>query len=321
MKPIIIQSFLLIALIAHPAQAKQDVNERITTDAQPVVKIEHQKGDVSIKGWAQDAVEITGTLYDDDAELVVKQNGRVVSIELRNSHKKDGYFWNKGQNYSRSDLTVMVPVGADVDFTSLNGDVNIAQVNGEIDVELVNGEIIVNEAKGDLALVTVNGAIEAKRVSGRLNLETVNGGMEIEHSSQENVKLGSVNGDIVLTTVSPDVTISAVNADMDLQLSNIDDLSVDMVNGTVEAVLALLPGGKIDASSVDGRMTFRFTEEVSARINVDAHAGGRINNELSADKVEKQKYGPASSLNFTAGDGDGRINIDTVSGRITLKRD
>lgn len=43
--------------------------------------------------------------------------------------------------------------------------------------------------------------------------------------------------------------------------------------------------------------------------------------ELSTDKVEKQKYGPASSLNFTAGEGDGRINIDTVSGRITLKHD
>jgi DUF4097 and DUF4098 domain-containing protein YvlB len=60
---------------------------------------------------------------------------------------------------------------------------------------------------------------------------------------------------------------------------------------------------------------------LSVRINVDAHAGGRINNELSTDKVEKQKYGPASSLNFTAGEGDGRINIDTVSGRITLKHD
>ncbi len=321
MKPIIVQSLLLIALIALPAQAKKDVTERIATDAKPVVKIEHQKGDVSIKGWTQNTVEITGTLYDDDAELVVKQSGRVVSIELRNSHKKEGYFWNKGQNYSRSDLTVMVPVGADVDFTSLNGDVNIAQVNGEVDVELVNGEIIVSDAIGDLALVTVNGAIEAKRVSGRLNLETVNGGMVIEHTSQEDIKLGSVNGDIVLTTVSPDVTISAVNADMDLQLSQIDDLSIDMVNGSVEAVLALLPGGKIDASSVDGRMTFLFTEAVSARINVDAHAGGRINNELSTDKVEKQKYGPASSLNFTAGEGDGRINIDTVSGRITLKHD
>ena len=41
---------------------------------------------------------------------------------------------------------------------------------------------------------------------------------------------------------------------------------------------------------------------------------------MSSDQVQKEKYGPARSLEFVLGDGDADVEIDTVSGNVELKR-
>lgn len=301
--------------------ADTKIAERIEDVNEPIIKIEHKKGDVMIESWSENSVEITGTIYDDFAELKVKRNGRVISVEIVNTNSKRGTVWHSGSNIPEADLKIKMPALSDIDFTSINGDISVDGVNGEIDIELINGETTVTNASGELDVVSVNGDVYAKNVSGRLNLETVNGSIEVTHAGNKDVKLGSVNGDIELISNSPDIVIASVNADMDLKLGDVDDLSIDMVNGAVDAKLALLPGGKLEASSVGGSLSFIFTKEVSSRVDVYAHAGGNIKNKLSDDKVEKQKYGPGRSLNFTTGEGDGRININTVSGRITLTKE
>ncbi|QDE32294.1 hypothetical protein FH971_15785 [Shewanella polaris] len=48
--------------------------------------------------------------------------------------------------------------------------------------------------------------------------------------------------------------------------------------------------------------------------------GKKIDNQLSDDKPLKQKYSPAKTLQFKTQAGTGQVNINTISGRITLKK-
>ena len=310
---------ILLLLATMPALAKQQIEQRIEVEAPPLVKIEHQKGAVTIIAWSQDAVEVTGVIHSDEAELVVERRGRVISIEIE--HKAGSGSWFSGHNNMvDADLVIRIPEQGSVDFESLNGKLAVDGLAGGVDAELVNGSIEAQNTAGDLHLVTVNGSIKARDVTGRMNLETVNGDIMLTHSGTDKVKLGTVNGDIDVRSDTTDLVISAVNASMDLALQTVQDLALDMVNGRVDAQLTLAEKGSVEASSVGGRMTFAFANDVAARFRIDAHAGGRIDNNLTSDEVVKQKYGPSRSLNFTTGDGSGRVDIDTVSGRVILTK-
>jgi DUF4097 and DUF4098 domain-containing protein YvlB len=311
-------SLMLIGVMPLSVLAKQNIEQLIEAEQNALVKIEHQKGAVQIIAWAQNAVEVTGVLHSDEAELMVERRGRVISIEVE--HKSGSGTWFSGDSMMEADLVVRIPAQGSVDFESLNGKLSVEGIQGGVDAELVNGSIDVSNTAGDLHLITVNGSINARDVSGRMNLETVNGDIELTHSGKDKVKLGTVNGEIEVKSDTTDLVISAVNASMDLALQTVQDLSLDMVNGRVDAQLSLADKGSIEASSVGGRMTFAFANDVAARFRIDAHAGGRIDNNLTNDEVVKQKYGPSRSLNFTTGDGSGRVDIDTVSGRVVLTK-
>jgi hypothetical protein len=58
--------------------------------------------------------------------------------------------------------------------------------------------------------------------------------------------------------------------------------------------------------------------EVSARFDIEGHAGGGISNDLSADKMQKAKYGPNRWLKFSLNGGSAKVNVSTVSGRVGL---
>ena len=50
------------------------------------------------------------------------------------------------------------------------------------------------------------------------------------------------------------------------------------------------------------------------------HAGGKITNNLSDDKMQKAKYGPSRWLKFSLHGGSAKVDVSTVSGRIKLDK-
>jgi len=57
---------------------------------------------------------------------------------------------------------------------------------------------------------------------------------------------------------------------------------------------------------------------VSARFDLQGHAGGRIVNKISDAKEQRAKYGPRRWLEFSHNGGNGRVDVSTVSGRIKV---
>lgn len=320
MKSVSVQCQLLLGLglvaFSQASIAREQVDQRITTSDSPFVEIEHMNGRAEIIGWDKEEVQVTGELGDNTEEFIFEKDGNDIVIKVEMA--RDPGHWRNWKKSDGDDLTIYVPRASFVEYTSINANVKIGELQQSVNVEVVNGDVDVNKVTGRISLESVNGDIDFRDVEGDVAIETVNGDITGEHRSSKDLRLDSVNGDIRVRTNSPEVKVTSVNGNIDLSMDSVSDLNVETVNGRVEASLDLAARGSVRGSSVGGSMNFTFQRDVSARFDIQAHAGGRIINELSDDEMQKAKYGPRRWLEFTHNGGDGRVDVSTVSGKVTL---
>lgn len=301
--------------------AQEQVDKIVSTSQNPYIRITHINGEIEVKTWENAEVQVTGTLGEHADEFIFEGDDRRVTIEVKAKKSKGWYNWNRGYDESSNDdLLIMVPVGSEINYDSINGSISVSGTTGGVDVDVINGKVEVTDASGRMRLNTVNGPIRIDNTTGDLDLGTVNGSIKVQHASTDDVNLETVNGDIKLTSQAFDVNVETVNGDIKLALGEVERLNIDTVNSKVGVTLALLPTGKIDASSVDANMNFTFTNDVAARFELEGHAGGNFTNKLTGDRTEKAKYGPGRWLNFTTNNGSAKVSIETVSGRVTLDK-
>ncbi|WP_414828798.1 DUF4097 family beta strand repeat-containing protein [Alteromonas sp. H39] len=320
LKSVSVQRQLLLGLgivvFSHAGFAREQVDQRITTSDSPYVEIEHLNGSADIIGWDKNEVQVTGQLSDDTEEFIFEKDGNDIVIKVEIA--KDPGHWRNWKKSDGDDLKIYVPRASFVDYTSINADVSLQDLQHTVNVEVINGDVDVKKVNGRVSLESVNGDITLRDVEGDVAVETVNGDINGEHRGSKDLRLDSVNGDIDIRTNSPEVKVTSVNGNIDLALDTITDLNIETVNGRVEAAMTLAPKGDVRASSVGGSMSLAFQRSVSARFDIQAHAGGRIINDISDDEMQKAKYGPRRWLEFTHNGGDGRVDVSTVSGRIQL---
>ena len=308
----------LLTLVTPTVIAQQAVDRILDSSPTPTISIEHMQGNIDVQVWDKAQVQVIGTLGKDAQALVFTRSGKQINIEVESEHSNSMWGGWSNNNKSRDELTVMVPRDSEIDYEAINGTLNVTQVTQGVSAEVVNGNIIVTDTQGRHRLTTVNGDITINNASGPLRLGTVNGDVTATHTGQDDVDLESVNGELSLISESLDVTVETVNARITLDLQAVRRLDIETVNSRINASLTLLPSGKLSATSVDANMNFTFQQDISARFDLEGHAGGRFTNNLTADKTQKDEYGPGRWLNFTTGEGDAKVDIETVSGKVTL---
>ena len=67
-----------------------------------------------------------------------------------------------------------------------------------------------------------------------------------------------------------------------------------------------------------GNNLLAYVAMQSARFELEAHAGGSIRNHINDSKVSKVKYGPGQWIDFTEGNGNSRVRVSTVNGKVTV---
>ena len=317
--PTIKQTFLLavIPAISFNAMAGEKVDKTLTTSASPIVEIEHVAGKATITGWDKNQVKVTGELGDRTEAFIFEKKGDDVILKVETNHRKID--WRDKNPGDGDDLTIFVPAKSDLSYTAVVADVEASRLTNSVQFDVVNGDIDVSDLAGKVKLESVNGDIKLDNVSGLLQVETVNGNISGNHKGDKSTRIITVNGDIKLKTSSPDVQLESVNGDAKLELSEIDVLSLTTVNGDITASLTLAEKGDVDASSVGGTLHLKMQKGVSARVEMQAHAGGDIVNRLTADKPSSAKYGPNEWLEFTANGGRATIEMSTVHGELIVE--
>lgn len=300
------------------AVAQEQIDENVATTSSPTVTIQHVNGKANISTWNEDRVSIKGRLGENTQrfDFDANDNNVTIKIEVERDPNDDYNNYSKAQG---DDLTIQVPRQSKLIYSSLNADVKVSGISNNINIEVVNGDIMLSDSRGKMKLETVNGDIEFSAISGEIKMETVNGDITGSHDDKQDVELETVNGDIAVTTLAQEVSAESVNGKIELTLAEVREVEIETVNGKVSASMQLLNIGDVAVTSVGGNIDLVLQENVSARFKINAHAGGRIVNEITDDEAQKAKYGPSRWLEFTTEGGAAEVEVSTVSGKITLE--
>lgn len=257
--------------------------------ARGVVEIENFTGAVKVTGWERNEIAVTGRSDGGQLELEVAGERASIQVDSPNPHG------------TRADLEVKVPAGSSLEVNAFQADVSVAGVSGRISIETVNGALLVTGAQGELELNSVNGTVEVSGASRRVHVEAVNG----------NVTIKGTGGSIEASTV---------NGQLRYEGGTLERASFETVSGALEVLTDLHPQARVELQSVSGPIELVLPATTQARFDVSSFSGD-IRNDLSADVPERSsRFTRESELSFTLGNGGATVDVQSLSGRILLRK-
>jgi DUF4097 and DUF4098 domain-containing protein YvlB len=274
--------------LVHAGRA---IQERRAADPQGEVEIVNVAGSVEVAGWDRSEVEVSGTAGSDVERVDVTSAGNRTSIRVV---PHSAHIWSLD---GEARLIVHVPARSMVTATLVSADFKVQGVAGDLKVQTVSGSLK-GEAGGDLRASTVSGEV---RLAAR---------------AAKNIEVRTISGDVHLTGGGGEVVITTVSGNAKLELGEVTRARFKTVSGDISAALALAGDGLLEGESVSGDVGMNFATAPAAEFDVQSFSGGIKN--CFGPKPAESHYGPGSRLQFTNGDGRGRVRINTKSGDVRL---
>lgn len=282
----------LLACSALSVDAQTEIERLVPASPDGSIEITSINGSVIVLGWDRNEIEIRGTLGRGVEELEVEQRGE--RTEIRAVVK------SRGRYNSRTDLELKVPR------------------HSSIDIETVSAEMTVTGIEGEIELETISGPAHVEGSPRRLELESVSGGLDVRGNVDE-LDVEMVSGDVLLSGSFPQLEISAVSGKVAVDTDIIRRGEVEGVSGEIEVTGDLASGGSLAVSIHSGTVILNLPSTISAEFDVNTYSG-RIDNAFGPEARQIDRYSPAKELSFTHGSGSGRIEVDSFSGDIELRR-
>ena len=126
-----------------------------------------------------------------------------------------------------------------------------------------------------------------------------------------------MSGDVTLFRVSGEIEASTVSGSVVVDEGSIDRADLSTVNGEIVFQAEFRKNGRLSIETVNGDVDVDFVGKVSARFEIDTFNGG-IRNCFGPKAERTSKYAPGWELEFTEGDGDGRVEISTLNGGVNI---
>jgi len=285
--------FVLSCLLSVPVIA-EEVDKTLDAAADGHVEVSNISGSITVSGWSKNQVEVTGTLGRNVEELVFERDGDQITIRV----KVPG---NSGHRHGiDSDLHIKVPQGSSVDVGTVSADIDVTEVTGDQGLRSVSGDIATESTGADIEIESVSGNVD---IVGDL--------------AEGEVEASTVSGDVTLLRIAGEVEADTVSGDIIIDAGSFDRAEFSTVTGDIEYRAGLSKGGRLDVETINGGVDIEFVGEVSARFDIDTF-NGQIRNCFGPTAERTSKYAPGWELEFTTGDGDGRVDISTLNGDVKI---
>lgn len=254
-----------------------------------VVDLTSLTGDITVTGWSRGEAHVKASTERGTLRLHLSSSR--ITIEGEPLHGRTG----------DTQFDVTVPEGTRVVMRSTSGSLTTRGVKGRVEAGTTSGDITVVDASDRIELQTVSGDVHASRLNGEVEAGTVSGEVVVDDVEGPSVQLESTGGTITLTGIrSRDVSASTVSGDVDFR-------------GTVD------PRGDYEFRTHSGTITLAIPAGTSARFGVQTYSGNLdsqfpITLQPGRDRLRNRR------LEFTLGGGDARVEAQTFSGNINIRR-
>lgn len=282
-------------LIPSASSIATEIDEILDADAKAQISIFNTGGEVSVVGWSRNQVAVEGVLGSGVKELVFESDGKEVIIEVKIPR-------HNARNTS-SDLLIKVPFGSSLDIGTVSADVTVADVQGRQQIETVSGDI-------DTAIF-----------GSDVDVESVSGDIEVQGNNEKmRTRAESVSGDIDVQGLNGEIEVASVSGDIVLFNSMFEAVEIQAVTGDIVYHSGLYGKSRFEAETVNGDIDVKFSGKVSAHFNIETF-NGDIRNCFGPEAQRTSEYAPGLELNFSEGEGNGRVVIQTLNGDLRLCRD
>ena len=283
----------LAFVAAAPAFAATPIDQTRPLDPNGQVEIDNLKGRIQVRAWNRNEVRVTGSLGNGVEKLVVDGDARHLLVKAQYPRRTD-------DRIEPTTLLLQVPLQASLDIDSVSADIDIDGVApGDLQIDSVSGDIVIAAAPRRARIQSVSGDQRLTLNSPRVSSESVSGDVVLS---------GRLKAEVSVETTSGDIRI-------DSRGEALRSLRLNSVSGNADARIALAPGGEVQTETVSGDVRLVLPRSLSARVDASSFSGDL---EAPGAKVDKQEYGPGSSLEHRYGSGDGEIHVETFSGDAEL---
>jgi DUF4097 and DUF4098 domain-containing protein YvlB len=253
---VIVGTLLAFSVAAH-ALEKEEFHRTYPLNADGVFALSNVNGEVQVRGWDQNSVQVDAVKTADDKEYL--QETRIEVSASSSSITIDTKYPEHMHNHRGStvDYTISIPKGARIRKLDLvNGTLTIEGVHGDITASTVNGRLGVEGSAGDLHLNSVNGQITAAvtQLGKYAKLSCVNGQLTLTVPSDVNV---SVKGSTVNGNISNDFGMQVEHA----KYGPGSSLSGQLGDGTSRLELSTVNGGIRLVRAGDGKTASKVTQK------------------------------------------------------------
>jgi DUF4097 and DUF4098 domain-containing protein YvlB len=298
MKRLALAIALGLAMPVAFAATPFDETRALNRDAS--VSLENIKGRIDVTTWDRAEIRIAGTRGEGTKAVLIEGDASDLRVKIEYPESSGWFSGWGGGSAGESELRVTVPAGVTLDVEAVSADVDVKGVAGrELSIDCVSGEVIVDTGAADVEIDTVSGDQRVHARSGDVSLESVSGDVELE---------GEVSGRISLEAVSGSLSLDSKAA--------AKQVNAAVVSGDVTLRTGLQPGGRIGAESLSGDLEVVLPAGTSAQVTASSFTGTIRSDQ---GKVDTEEHGPGSSLDTKLGSGDGRIELETFSGDLTLR--
>jgi DUF4097 and DUF4098 domain-containing protein YvlB len=133
----------------------------------------------------------------------------------------------------------------------------------------------------------------------------------------ERTHLQTVSGDIHATGADGRVKLETVSGSINYTAPTVTEFNAESVSGTIDATTAPTKNARVRLETMSGHLRLHLPANLSARVSAESFSG---NIKTDFGTVSKAEYGPGSSLDARVGDGDARIETESFSGSIELRK-
>lgn len=178
----------------------------------------------------------------------------------------------------RTAITVTVPTGCPVTLNLVTANAVVTGMSGRVSVKTASGNVTLDGVTGTIDANTATGAIEAHGLGGSM-------------------RFNSLSGDLALAR------------------GVVDRLNAQSVSGRITTDVELRDSADVQIRTVSGEVTMRLPKSTSAKVAL-VSVSGRI--DAGFDGLGRADRPVGKSLTGTLGGGAASLNVNSVSGAITL---
>jgi DUF4097 and DUF4098 domain-containing protein YvlB len=227
----------IVALMsALPILAGEDVYETMPVLPDASVEISNILGSVTIIGWAEDRVEVEGTLGENTGGLEFSGDKREVEVRVK--------YPKKVKQFGQSHITVRVPAGCEVEAETVSANIDASDLTGSAELQSVSGNITVTGNLESVEAESVSGEILLENVQ-RAEAQTVSGSIHVMSGQLKKGDFQAVSGNVVFE-------------------DNIDPkgrLDIESFSGTVKVHLPASVSARFDVTTFSGDIVNKLSSD------------------------------------------------------------